>query len=70
LQVLRQVTGYVDLQEVKVINKEAAVVYFQTEKVKVLNPGLAPLHIDGEPVETGKEFSFTVLKQAFKLIYP
>jgi YegS/Rv2252/BmrU family lipid kinase len=70
LQVLRQVTGYVDLQEVKVINKEAAVVYFQTEKVKVLNPGLAPLHIDGEPVETGEEFSFTVLKQAFKLIYP
>jgi diacylglycerol kinase (ATP) len=70
LQVLRQVTGYVDLQEVKLINTEAAVVYFQTEKIKILNPGLAPLHIDGEPVETGEEFSFNILKQAFKLIYP
>jgi diacylglycerol kinase (ATP) len=46
------------------------VLYFQTDKVIIHNPALAPLHIDGEPVETCKQFDIRVLPGAFKLLKP
>lgn len=46
------------------------VIYFQTKKLKITNPQLAPLHIDGDPAETGKEFSIEILPAAYKLIHP
>jgi len=44
--------------------------YFQTKKIKIENPHLAPLHIDGDPAETSKEFSIEILPSAYKLIQP
>ncbi len=46
------------------------ILYFQTDKIKIGNPQLAPLHIDGDPAETSKEFSVEILPSAYKLIYP
>ncbi|MEO6838617.1 MAG: YegS/Rv2252/BmrU family lipid kinase [Ginsengibacter sp.] len=46
------------------------ILYFQTKKIKIENPQLALLHIDGDPSETSKEFSIEILPAAYKLIQP
>jgi YegS/Rv2252/BmrU family lipid kinase len=46
------------------------ILYFQTKKLKIKNPELAPLHIDGDPEETCKEFSIEILPATYKLIRP
>jgi len=46
------------------------ILYFQTDKLKIENPRFAPLHIDGDPAESFKEFSIEVLPSAYKLIHP
>ncbi|HEY8689890.1 MAG TPA: YegS/Rv2252/BmrU family lipid kinase [Chitinophagaceae bacterium] len=46
------------------------VLYFQTDKLIIHNHQLAPLHIDGEPAETSKNFKIEILPKAFKLIMP
>jgi len=47
-----------------------SLVYFQTDLLTIKNPGLAPLHIDGDPAETKKEFEVQMLKKCFRLIQP
>jgi lipid kinase, YegS/Rv2252/BmrU family len=49
---------------------EREVLYFQTDKLIIHNHQLAPLHIDGDPAETDKEFRIEILPKAFKLIFP
>ncbi len=44
--------------------------YFQTKKLKIQNTQLAPLHIDGDPAETAKEFEIEIIERAFKLLMP
>jgi len=44
------------------------ILYFQTKKIKIENSHLAPLHIDGDPAETSKEFFIKILPSAYKLI--
>jgi YegS/Rv2252/BmrU family lipid kinase len=44
--------------------------YFQTKKILIRNPQLAPLHIDGDPAETAAEFEIEIIKNAFKLLMP
>jgi YegS/Rv2252/BmrU family lipid kinase len=44
--------------------------YFQTKKLTIKNPKLAPLHIDGEPVETAAELEIEIIENAFKLLMP
>ena len=34
------------------------------------NPQLAPLHIDGEPVETAATLEIEIIEKAFKLLMP
>lgn len=50
--------------------REKNILYFQTKKLKIENPGLAPLHIDGDPAATSKEFSIEILPSAYRLIQP
>lgn len=68
--VLQQVrSGAVDAgPEISFTDKE--ILYFQTDRLTVHNPALAPLHIDGEPVATGKDFFVRVIPGAFKLLQP
>jgi len=70
LQAFRQVGGYNKLQKLEVINEKASVLYFQTSEIKIKNPQSAPMHIDGDPVETSQELNVQILKDCFRLIYP
>lgn len=68
LQAFKQVRGYNKLQEMDTLNEKGSVLYFQTDEIKIENPGLAPMHIDGEPVETKKQLQVQLLKGCFRLI--
>ncbi|MEO6221303.1 MAG: YegS/Rv2252/BmrU family lipid kinase [Ginsengibacter sp.] len=46
------------------------IVYFQANKLTVKNLQLAPLHIDGDPAPTYKEFIIQIIPNAFRLIQP
>ncbi len=44
--------------------------YFQAGNLKIQNPSLAPLHIDGEAVATNENFEINVIENAFRLLHP
>jgi diacylglycerol kinase family enzyme len=44
--------------------------YFHAEKLTIHNPNLAPLHIDGEPVETSPLLEIKIIKKAIRLLLP
>ncbi len=46
------------------------VLYFQSASLKISNSKLAPLHIDGDPAPTNKNFEIKVIPNAFMLIQP
>lgn len=46
------------------------ILYFQTDTIKITNPRMAPLHIDGDHAQTYKEFNIEILPAAFRLIQP
>lgn len=46
------------------------VIYFQTDKLSIINHSLAPLHIDGDPAETPGELKIAIKKKCFRLIQP
>lgn len=68
LQTFLQVGGYHKLQEVDLLKEDMGVIYFQTAAISISNPGGAPLHIDGDPVESKKSFDVQVLPDCFRLI--
>jgi diacylglycerol kinase (ATP) len=47
-----------------------SVIYFQAEKIKITNIPQAPLHIDGDPIETSEKITIEVKKKCFRLIQP
>ena len=70
LSVIRQlISGNIQNVSKKNIEKKN-ILYFQTTKIRIENPQLAPLHIDGDPSETATDFSFEILPSAYKLIQP
>ena len=46
------------------------VIYFQTEKIRIENRDEAPMHIDGNPVETSQLIEIEIKKKCFRLIQP
>ena len=60
-----RLTGY---EEKNFHNK--SVVYFQTDRLQIINRQLAPLHIDGDVDATRKIFNVEILPAAFRLIVP
>jgi diacylglycerol kinase (ATP) len=70
LETLKQVTGFNQLQKAEEIDEHNSVVYFQTDHIEITNPGLAPLHIDGEPVEGFKKIEIAVHPKSFQLVFP
>lgn len=69
LQAMKQVGGFNEVQEVEVLDEKSSLMYFQAKELKISNPQLAPLHIDGDPVETTKQLNVQLLHKCFKLIY-
>ena len=68
--ILKQIrNGQVRLYEDKKYHRNE-IHYFQTKKLTIKNPKLAPLHIDGEPVETAAELEIEIIQNAFKLLMP
>jgi diacylglycerol kinase (ATP) len=68
--ILKQVrNGQVRLYEDKKYHNND-IHYFQTKKLTIKNPQLAPLHIDGEPAETAASFEIGIIENAFKLLMP
>jgi diacylglycerol kinase (ATP) len=46
------------------------ILYFQTDKLEILNPQKAPLHIDGDHRVTDTKFTIEIIPAAFNLIVP
>ena len=76
LQTLKQVSGRNKLlrkesfeQAIPLIEKKE-VIYFQTDKLNIINHAQAPLHIDGDPAETPDELKIEINKKCFRLIQP
>ena len=70
LNVLKQIRyGQVRLYEDKKYHRND-IHYFQTKKITIKNPQLAPLHIDGDPAETNTLFDIEIIEKAFKLLVP
>jgi diacylglycerol kinase (ATP) len=67
-QAMKQVGGFNQLQKAEVLNKKRSVSYFQTDEIKITNARQAPMHIDGDPVETKKQLNIQLLHKCFKLI--
>lgn len=69
LSVIRQITSGKPIKDDMQI-KKGGVLYFQTDKIKIKNIDNAPLHVDGEPKETAKQFDIRIIPNCFKLIQP
>jgi diacylglycerol kinase (ATP) len=50
--------------------RNTSILYFQSPRLIIGNPGEAPLHIDGDPRFTAKEFIIQIMPRAFMLIRP
>jgi len=53
-----------------VVTKKSGVIYFQTDKLDIINHSQAPLHIDGDPAETPDKLVVEIKKKCFRLIQP
>lgn len=70
LSVIGQVLGRNALQEIPSGPGRKNILYFQTDNLSIDNPQEAPLHIDGDPAPTAKEFHIRVMPKVFQLIQP
>lgn len=68
LNTLSQLRGRNALQPDSMIDKEKAVIYFQTNSLQLKNIGSAPLHIDGDPAPCLEKLDIEILPGCFKLI--
>jgi diacylglycerol kinase (ATP) len=70
MQTALQVTGYNKLQQVELLNKNASIIYFQTDAITITNKGFAPMHMDGDPITTAATIDMQILKGCYQLIVP
>lgn len=68
-QTLKQISGFNEVQRMDFVDEQSSLIYFQTKELTISNDGEAPLHIDGDPVETERELRFTIITDCFRLIY-
>jgi len=76
-QTLKQLAGWNKLhrkesfgQFASLVKENRGLIYFQTDKINIINLSNAPLHIDGEPAEPVTELKITVKKKCFRLLQP
>jgi len=68
--VLLQVSGNNKPRHVMDYANKKNIVYLQTDKIGIRNPGNAPLHIDGDPQDTSSSFSIRIIPGCFRLLQP
>ena len=69
LSLLDQVAGRNRVENVHSL-KKSGIIYLQADKLTIKNTDAAPLHVDGEPRETAKQFTIRIIPGCFKLIQP
>lgn len=69
VQALKQVAGYNELKRLEVVKATDDLIYFQTNELSIHNIGSAPMHIDGDPVETAEQLHIKVIPGCFELIH-
>jgi diacylglycerol kinase (ATP) len=69
LSLLDQIAGRNPVSNANTL-KKSGIIYLQADKLTIRNTDAAPLHIDGEPRETAKQFTIKVIPKCFKLIQP
>lgn len=67
---MAQLTGINAVQQASELIESKSILYFQTDELRILNPQNAPLHLDGEPLESPDALDISVLPKAFRLIHP
>ncbi len=70
LSIMGQLTGINPLQQLSELIDTRQILYFQTDQLVIHNPQHAPLHLDGEPLETPDQLEISVHPKAFRLIHP
>jgi len=70
VQTFKQVSGLNKLQTGTIKSDKKGILYFQAEQLSISNRSAAPLHIDGDPMETNKDFDIKVKKNCFRLLQP
>ncbi|MFY7880025.1 MAG: diacylglycerol/lipid kinase family protein [Lacibacter sp.] len=50
--------------------KTHGIIYFQTQRLTILNPDHAPLHIDGDGKPTADRLNIEIIPHAYRLIMP
>ncbi|MEP7259371.1 MAG: diacylglycerol kinase family protein [Flavitalea sp.] len=68
--ILHQFTGINAIQTLDDHIDRKNVLYFQTTGLVILNPGLAPLHVDGEPMPPASRIEVKIMPNAFRLLQP
>ena len=68
LNTFSQLRGKKALQPDSMIDKNKAVIYFQSNSLQLKNISAAPLHIDGDPAPCPDKLDIQVLPGCFKLI--
>lgn len=66
---IRQIGGFNRVQSVNIINEKSSLIYFQTDQFSVVNQDDAPMHIDGDPVDSAKQLYVKILPGCFSLIH-
>jgi diacylglycerol kinase (ATP) len=67
ISLLDQIAGRNPVANPKAL-KKSGIIYLQADKLTIKNIDAAPLHVDGEPRETAKQFTIRVIPDCFKLI--
>jgi len=68
--ILKQLRGNNKLQQLVEDISKKNVLYFQTRSLIIKNLKYAPLHIDGEPMDSPREVKFEIIKDCFELLQP
>jgi YegS/Rv2252/BmrU family lipid kinase len=67
-ETVKQISGYNKVKTVDIVDENAGLIYFQTDKLLISNEGDAPMHIDGDPVETMQQLKVKMLKGCFRMV--
>jgi diacylglycerol kinase family enzyme len=68
LSILKQIAAGKVLKNITDVTKKKPIYYLHSNNILIQNPSLAPLHIDGEPIETAKTVQIKIIPSAFRLI--
>jgi len=68
--ILNQFAGINAIQKLDDHIARRNIIYFQASELTIHNPALAPLHIDGEPVQATNQVTLKIAPNAFRLLQP